>query len=704
MAQTTFKDIACSSDLEPLSDQEIEDFFHDIDRDGDGVITFDELEAKLEEVHEEIAPQAQQHHLHHPKRRFAKQQKHQNQQHDLEKGHPPQSAEHDGLHAFLCALMPSCSRSIGKDEFMRHVRSWNIPSLRMTTAEREDAEDNAYLKRMTWYRKLRAHWSVQGPKMVFAGCVFLLSLAFFLWQGLYYQYNQPVRAAVGWGVVMAKFAAGAIYPVLFFTVLSMCRWFSTFMRRFYWVSRFVDWDLSQSFHIWMACIGLFFATLHAIGHLTGTFLTGSRPSRQAALAEILGPEQTPATYSSFVRKLPGWSGIVALGLYWTIALLSLPPVRRWSYELFQLGHLLMFPFLGLLCAHGTAKILQYSMLGFWLAFPFVLVIVERTVRVYRGFSNLPARLDILDSETVCVTIKHPKGKSWRYQAGQYVFLQVPELSFFQWHPFTISSCIDDKLQLHIKTDGDWTGQLRHLPTDIEVHVGIDGPFGAPAQRFYDFDRSLVIGAGVGITPFSAIITDLEQRLSDQKDPWETRSTRSSRAPSRSRASSRHSRSTSLARRRVAFHWTVRDKASLLWFASLLNRAHDLSRTLPRNSLELSLTTHITTTRRNISTHVFRYLLDGYRTPSAPVSALTGLKTRSRFGRPDFESILADFYREEVRRMEAQGTVGEGGKVGVFFCGSPKLGRVISDACAELTARARAEGTKVRFMFMMEVFG
>ncbi|QIX01865.1 hypothetical protein AMS68_007382 [Peltaster fructicola] len=687
-----------------LTNDELEAFFADIDTDNDGFITIDELEAKLEKVHDEIAPAPEKHHLHHPHRRSTLQG-------DVEAG------TDDDLKHFLQRLLPGTQQRIDRDQFISHVRAWHIPSQDQTS---DDHGDEKQEKALPIGRRLRARWSVDGPKIVFILCVSALTIGLSVWQGVKYINSPDIRAALGWGVIMAKFFAGALYSITFFLILSMSRVFATFMRRFYYISRFINWDRSQSFHIWMACIMVVFATLHGIGHLTGTFLTGSQADRRPALRALYSDPEISYSYADYVARVPGWTGIVSLGLVWVLSLLSMPAVRRWSYELFQLGHLLMFPIFGLLAAHGTAQILgQYPMLGFWLIVLVVLVIMERCQRIIRGFIRVDAKLTVLDDETVTLICFKSGGKPWRYAAGQYVFLQVPSLSLFQWHPFTISACREDKLQLHIKTDGNWTKKLRNLEGSIQV--GIDGPFGAPAQRFYDFDKSIIVGSGIGVTPFSAIVTDLEQDLSREQDPWTKRRRGSSvgprrlsssvarqtsdiETPARGRDNSAVSEKTLASNtRRVDFHWTVRDKAHLLWFSSLLNRAHDLSESAALKDtsqapLDLNIHVHVTAKRKNISTHVFRYLLDSHRTKAAPYSALTGLKARSNFGRPDFVRIMDKYHDELVR----DGVSDE--KVGVFYCGTPVVGAILSDQCHELTAKSRQDGTKIRYIFMIEVFG
>lgn len=148
-------------------------------------------------------------------------------------------------------------------------------------------------------------------------------------------------------------------------------------------------------------------------------------------------------------------------------------------------------------------------------------------------------------------------------------------------------------------------------------------------------------------------------------------------------------------RRVDFHWSVREKNDLLWFSDLLNRASSLAENVELK-LTLNIHAHITAKRKEISTHAFRYLLDSHRTEEHPYSALTGLKAAAHFGRPDFERILSEHYDD----MAAQGW---NGRVGIFFCGPPVIGKLLADQCSVLTARAIAEGRGMRFMFNNEVF-
>lgn len=447
-----------------LSDKEVEDFIKSLDANNDGYVSYQELEHKLDDVARSIDPQPQKHHLHHSDHKA------------------------EDRHKFLRAVLGTDDDRIPNDKFAVKVKTWDIPSLEKEKKGEEEGKD--YLKHLPWTRRWRAWWSVEGPQTCFLALVVAMQLAFGIWQLVKYTTTREYQAAFGWGVAMAKTCAGALYPTMFFLVLSMSRWFATAARQSYYVSRFINWDRSQSFHIKMSIIALCLATLHMIGHLTGTFVFGSRASRQDAVANVLGSDAVHRPYSAYVSSLPGWTGLTAIICFYLISAMSMPRIRKWSYEIFQLGHLLMFPMIALLMAHGTAGLLQWPMLGYFLAFPTLLVVIERVRRVLLGFFvRFPALLEILDDDTVEITITIPTDQPFHYEAGQYILLQIPRISVFQWHPFTISTCYGREVQVHIKTDGDWTGKLADLSKDGTgvKYVSVDGPFGVSIRpkAFHD---------------------------------------------------------------------------------------------------------------------------------------------------------------------------------------------------------------------------
>ncbi|KAL0370041.1 UNVERIFIED_CONTAM: putative respiratory burst oxidaseprotein H [Sesamum angustifolium] len=105
-----------------------------------------------------------------------------------------------------------------------------------------------------------------------------------------------------------------------------------------------------------------------------------------------------------------------------------------------------------------------------------------------------------------------------------------------WHPFSITSAPDDDyLSVHIRTLGDWTSELKNRfakacePQTKKPRQGnlvrmetkaytespqefpgivIKGPYGAPAQNYKKYDILLLIGLGIGATPFISIIKDI----------------------------------------------------------------------------------------------------------------------------------------------------------------------------------------------------
>ncbi|OAA39890.1 NADPH oxidase 4 [Beauveria brongniartii RCEF 3172] len=606
---------------------------------------------------------------------------------------------------------------ISRDYLVARIRAWRIPSL--VQAKKQEKRQDGDFQRRGALRLFRAYWAVHGYEIIFLSFVVATIAASATAEIVRYDASR-YTSAFGYGVVVAKGCTGALYPTFFFMTLSMSRYFATMLRRSSYAMRFLNLDLSRQFHIYISSFGLVLATIHAGSHLIGTFSQGSDPKNEEAVTRVIAKKVPGRHYIDYVRSRAGVTGLAALSLFYMVAILSVPPIRRWHYNLFQLGHLLLYPIIALMMAHGTSQLLQAPVFGYVLALPTFLLLFERISRVCLGLYLIDASIEVLTSDTIEMTVEMPDYRIWDYTAGQYILLLVPGISLFQWHPFTISYCHDKTIKLHIKTDGDWTAKLRNL--DPSIKVAINGPFGAPAQRFGDFRYSVIIGAGVGITPFSAILADL-QRKDDLAHGWHRQQldrghgpcVHETVPPSLVQSSYRVLRK----HRRTDFHWIVRDRHSLSWLSDLLNHV-SMSQQRRRgqqdaSQLDIRINTHITAKHASIVAYIFSWILETSRSDHQPASSLTGLLNATSFGRPDFDSILDEHYydmkmnasRDVPHRRYLHNDTSQGHEqersVGVFYCGASEVGVRLADKCWQLTARGRNDGTHIKYHFIVEAF-
>jgi hypothetical protein len=66
---------------------------------------------------------------------------------------------------------------------------------------------------------------------------------------------------------------------------------------------------------------------------------------------------------------------------------------------------------------------------------------------------------VLPSKVIHLVVRKPP--KFRFKPGDYVFINIPIIAKYEWHPFSISSAPEncDYLWLHVKACGNWTNKL-----------------------------------------------------------------------------------------------------------------------------------------------------------------------------------------------------------------------------------------------------
>ena len=95
--------------------------------------------------------------------------------------------------------------------------------------------------------------------------------------------------------------------------------------------------------------------------------------------------------------------------------------------------------------------------------PACIFLLEKAISLYKthaktGKSYVTTGV-VLPSRVVNLVIKRPP--NFTFKPGDYVYLNIPSIANFEWHPFTISSAPEqaDTLSLHIRAVGHWTNSL-----------------------------------------------------------------------------------------------------------------------------------------------------------------------------------------------------------------------------------------------------
>ena len=101
-----------------------------------------------------------------------------------------------------------------------------------------------------------------------------------------------------------------------------------------------------------------------------------------------------------------------------------------------------------------------------------------------------------------------------------------------------------------------------VPSYRLPRVLIDGPYGAPAQDYKKYEVVLLVGLGIGATPFISIVKDIVNNMRDISGDDEESGNVRRRGEGNS--------SSAFRTRRAYFYWVTREQGSFDWFKGVMN--------------------------------------------------------------------------------------------------------------------------------------
>ncbi|KAF3542737.1 hypothetical protein DY000_02008143 [Brassica cretica] len=389
-----------------------------------------------------------------------------------------------------------------------------------------------------------------------------------------------------------------------------------------------------------------------------------------------------------------------------------------GFNSFWYAHHLLVVVYALLIIHGYILIIEkpwyQKTTWMYVAVPMALYASERLFsRVQEHNHRVHIIKAIVYSGNV-LALYMTKPQGFKYKSGMYMFVKCPDISKFEWHPFSVTSAPGDEyLSVHIRALGDWTSELRNRfaetceppqaskpgPNNLvrmetrargeNPHIEesqilfpqifIKGPYGAPAQNYEKFDILLLIGLGIGATPFISILKDMLNNLKPGTPKPGQRGEGSVGSESLGGSINGGRKFP----QRAYFYWVTREQASFEWFKGVMD---DIAVYDKNNVIEMH--NYLTSMyEAGDARSALIAMVQKLQHAKNGVDIVSESRIRTHFARPNWRKVFSELSSKH-----------ETSRIGVFYCGSPALVRPLNSLCQEFSLES-----STRFTFHKENF-
>jgi len=472
-------------------------------------------------------------------------------------------------------------------------------------------------------------------------------------------------------ILVSRGEAMSIIVLSCLMVLLMTRGFMTWCHnRCKWSTVLQNMvDKHALMHQWCGIFLVLCAVLHVLGHLRGSIPSIINEKDDRKINEVFTYGTTIKfnfnTWQEALVCYPALTGYVLIALLIAFWGFSNERVRRQYFEFFHYPHLILIvAWAAGLWAHGAKQWLGCGVpLGLLCVVPLTANYFSERIRdIWNGTHNdIKIANAIIKKKSVLLEIE--TSGHYAYDTGMYCMLKVSAVSAFQWHPFTIASASGaSRVQLLFALAGDWTTRFKELLAEAQKtntaypEISLRGGYGAPAQNMQHEKHVVMVGAGVGATPFLSFLATICD---------------TSQASCASRFDKLES---------AVFFWLSREPEDFVW----VNKYNSIIAATPslkdRVSVRLVLTKALETSEANDCSAAEQALFwIGIQVALGlkPESALAEeLGAPTQFGRPNWKKELGNHYKELQKHHQK----GQKMEIGVYACGNNMLVQSLQEAC------------------------
>ncbi|CAM9969245.1 unnamed protein product [Ectocarpus sp. 4 AP-2014] len=287
-------------------------------------------------------------------------------------------------------------------------------------------------------------------------------------------------------ISVARLTAGALFPSMFFCVLSKC-YATRYVLHHSWLTFIIDFEPSHKLHTYFGVLILLCSVVHSACHIA------------------VGALQRRADHA-FKNKMSR-SGVVAVLLLLPIALpmtVGLAKAKL-TFEVRKYLHLLFIPFMIAVCFHGRALQILGAILLAW-------YLLDRLYFTTKMTFLLSSPVYKPVGRGTLVRFELPPG--YQYKPGAYVQVNCPAISVSEWHPFSLFPVPGSRPRagFHVEAVGDWTNEMfRFCLENPQMPLWITAAQPSVMEKTMYFDNVLLVCTGAGITPAISVAERFQKK-------------------------------------------------------------------------------------------------------------------------------------------------------------------------------------------------